>query len=183
MEETMSQPSTIVICKDTTKFNSSNDTATERVLGVAVPFLPVKEESTVVPHYTTIDEIREGVIALVESVIPLAKPILPPRTTPTKSTVRDEEEDSSVDTGSSSFLPYNERVKMHAEAAAAAEMNATASVQPENETTAEASRRRTQTRQQQPKSENEETRLAAKYAAIDDIGDRAFAILKDLEMI
>ena len=159
------------------KMNTNNDAATERVLGVAVPYLPITEENTAVPPYTTIENIREGVIALIESVIPLAKPILPPRTTPTKATVNDEEEDTTVDTGSSSFLPYNERVKMQTEAAAAAETNAKASVEVP-------SRRGTHTtRQQQPKSENEEAILAAKYAAIDDIGDRAFAILKDLEMI
>lgn len=35
----------------------------------------------------------------------------------------------------------------------------------------------------QPKSQSEESKLAARYASIDDIGDRAFAILKDLGMI
>mmetsp|Transcript_7643 Transcript_7643/g.18884 ORF Transcript_7643/g.18884 Transcript_7643/m.18884 type:complete len:547 (+) Transcript_7643:96-1736(+) len=35
----------------------------------------------------------------------------------------------------------------------------------------------------QPKSPAEESKLAAKYASIEDIGDRAFAILKDLHMI
>ena len=35
----------------------------------------------------------------------------------------------------------------------------------------------------QPKSPEEEARLAAKYAQIEDLGDRAFAILKDLRMI
>jgi hypothetical protein len=35
----------------------------------------------------------------------------------------------------------------------------------------------------QPKSPQEESKLAAKYAAIEDVGERAFTILKDLYMI
>ena len=35
----------------------------------------------------------------------------------------------------------------------------------------------------QPKSPQQEARLAAKYAAIDDLGERAYTILKDLDMI
>jgi len=35
----------------------------------------------------------------------------------------------------------------------------------------------------QPKSPEEEARLAKKYAAIEDIGERAYTVLKDLYMI
>ena len=36
---------------------------------------------------------------------------------------------------------------------------------------------------QQPRPPEEEARLAAKYAAIEDLGERAFAILVDLDMV
>ena len=38
-------------------------------------------------------------------------------------------------------------------------------------------------RRQQPKSSEEEAKLAAKYGAIEDLGERAYTILCDLNMV
>ncbi|KAG7365385.1 hypothetical protein IV203_038588 [Nitzschia inconspicua] len=111
---------------------------------------------------TTSDDLRESVLTLIETVellqeeTPAEEPIESPSDVSETIEIRAEEEEAT-------------------EAARKMEEETRQKEPTQEEIVAEA--------RKQPKSPEEEARLAAKYAAIADVGERAFTILKDLGMI
>ena len=248
---------------------NNNDLCNEVILAAAVPF---ESNPVLRKEFHTIDDVREGVLTLVESVAPMPKPTLPPLSsllssggsTTTTTTV-----DTTTATTETTFTPFNEQVmKSVNNAAAAADTTDTVkSVEDDNKTdsstipiptsssdeedddndydddeppqgsaaiatdtiaiknitatvattkaegddveedkeavtstTVESSSSLSSSsssvndtdtntdtdnalRRQQPKSSEEEAKLAAKYGAIEDLGERAYTILCDLNMV
>ncbi|OEU20264.1 hypothetical protein FRACYDRAFT_236337 [Fragilariopsis cylindrus CCMP1102] len=213
-----------------TKNENNNDLSNEVILAAAVPF---ESNPVLRKEFHTVDDVREGVLTLVESVAPMPKPTLPPLSSllssggsmTTTTTV-----DTTTATTETTFTPFNEQVMKSEDddndddddeppqgsAAIATDTiaikNITATVattkaegddveedkEAVTSTTVESSSslsspsssvNDTDTntdnalRRQQPKSSEEEAKLAAKYGAIEDLGERAYTILCDLNMV
>ncbi len=186
---------------------NKNKDETEVVARASIPYSnPPKE-------VTTTGDLREGVLVLVESVVPMPRPTIP------------EAKPVPVESEGETITPFNEQVvEMVAERGKeAGEMEDseseddkeeametsdnddsttkdTAEIEAEEEETdtsaasddtsedlsedsSESEELEGTQRRQQPRPPEEEAKLAAKYAAIEDLGERAFAILRDLGMV
>ena len=188
---------------------SDDDKEAEIRATISIPYcIPPKE-------VTTAEELREGVLFLVESVDPVPMPVTP------------REKEISTERAKDSITPFNEQVvemvaeleneaenlrniededsktplQMSEEASESGEdsttkttdVDAPSSSNVESETedkdgdetiiTKDSSKSDAELSRQQPRPPEEEARLAAKYAAIEDLGERAFAILVDLGMV
>lgn len=135
------------------------DDGTDGVMDVPIPF-PGGEA-------TTSDDLRDRVLTLIETVeVPVvAEPSM--------------DEHAELIEPETSTTEVKAEVQQESESPTAVEEEeeeATPAKEPSREERMEKAR-------QQPKSPQEESQLAAKYAAIEDVGERAFTILKDLYMI
>mmetsp|Transcript_7489 Transcript_7489/g.18357 ORF Transcript_7489/g.18357 Transcript_7489/m.18357 type:complete len:489 (+) Transcript_7489:60-1526(+) len=173
---------------------------TEILASAAIPYSnPPKEVRTT-------GELREGVLVLVESVTPMPMPAIPQAKpdsiesdgetiTPFNEQVvemvtereretaemednesKDDEEETTQTTEEDT--EQEPEVGSPPEATIESETKATSS----EESSGPEKVRDTLSRQQ-PLPPEEEAKLAAKYAAIEDLGERAFAILRDLGMV
>ena len=135
----------------------------EKIANVTIPY-----DSP--PHEVlTATELREGVLLLVESVDPMPAPVqsLP-------------NEISKTDTEVGINLPYSEQVMEQVNNLENKTAGDDLSLPIDTKTNVQAN---AGARLKQPRPAEEEAKLAAKYAAIEDLGERAFTILRDLEMI
>lgn len=135
----------------------------EKIANVTIPY-----DSP--PHEVlTATELREGVLLLVESVDPMPAPVQPLPI-----------EISKTDTEVGINLPYNEQVMEQVNNLENKTAGDDLSLPIDTKTNVQAN---AGARLKQPRPAEEEAKLAAKYAAIEDLGERAFTILRDLEMI
>lgn len=196
----------VAVTIDESKTQSDDDKQAEILVTTSIPYSSPPKE------VTTAENLREGVLLLVESVIPMPLPAIP---TEKKELMKNAEEP---------FKPFNEQVvEMVAELENEAEkttndededlkkplqMSEEVSKSDEDSTTKatdtdasdvesgpegedgdeliipeDSSKPDTVLSRHQPRPPEEEARLAAKYAAIEDLGERAFAILVDLGMV
>ena len=115
---------------------------------------------------TTADDLRESVLTMIESVeeqVVVAPPTVP-------------QEEASVPEPTTVVAPDEQKVEAEAE-------KEDKPIVAEVASGLTLSEEQIKERRKQPKSPEEEARLAAKYAAIEDLGERAYTILKDLAMI
>jgi hypothetical protein len=119
---------------------------------------------------TTAEDLRESVLTIMDSVeYPVPSLPLEDISVPVEDvvvTASSEEDTEGVSQEEQSVV-----VKQFKEAMSAGEEKPTLSAEAIKD------------RRRQPKSSDVEAKLAAKYAAIEDIGERAYTILKDLAMI
>jgi hypothetical protein len=229
--------------------NENGGSHDEIILAAAVPY---ESNPALRKEFHTIDDVREGVLTLVESVAPMPKPTIPlplslssGGTTTVDSTAdttftpfneqvmksvntADADADAAADAGTlvedngetdSSTIPIqtssldekddddDEEPSQDVAVAVTADTNdnditadvattkAEGDVEEDKEavtsTTVESSASasavndidKARRRRQQPKSPEEEAKLAAKYGAIEDLGERAYTILLDLDMV
>ena len=191
------------------KLKSDDDKEAEILATISIPYCnPPKE-------VTTAEELRDGVLFLVESVDPVPMPVIP------------QGKEISTERAKDSITPFNEQVvemvaeleneaenlreaededsrtplQMSEEASEsdedpsmkATDVDAPSSSNVESEPedkdgdetiiTKDSPKSDAELSRQQPRPPEEEARLAAKYAAIEDLGERAFAILVDLDMV
>lgn len=157
--------------------------------------------TVVVPYQTgdkssvgTVGELREAVLVLVESVDPLPAPEPVRASSESAATTTT----TSAATTAETIQPFNERVVREVtavlveedndgeEPGASTEEPGTIGDDDETGVAAAAAAACTSSSSRgtpQPRPPKEEAELAAKYAAIEGLGDRAFAILRDLGML
>jgi hypothetical protein len=137
------------------------------ILDVPIQFLDQKEAATA-------DDLRESVLNLVELVENL--PLVEPAKEPERAMAANEEPAKPMSKAKKEEPAEPVPVAAKAEPSPA-----------EKETTTKprvlSKEERVAQARQQPKSPKEEAELAAKYAAIEDLGERAYTILVDLGMI
>ena len=121
---------------------------------------------------STIDDLREAVLTLVES-------IEEPQPAPVEVVTVADEEAPEMD--STPVEPTLSRSAEPEPEPIAKEPEASSETVTSNEDAS--SQHSSADARKQPKSPEEEAKLAAKYAAIEDVGERAFTILKDLGMV
>ena len=154
--------------------------------------------TVVVPYQTgdkssvgTVGELREAVLVLVESVDPLPAPEPVRASSESAATTT-----TSAATTAETIQPFNERVVREVTAVLVEEDNdgeepgasteEPGTIGDDDETGVAAAAACTSSSSRgtpQPRPPKEEAELAAKYAAIEGLGDRAFAILRDLGML
>jgi len=179
----------------------NDDDPSESLLAIAIPY-GEGSANTKTMSVDTVDELREAVLLLVESVDPM------PLSAATMSSIAKTDDSSTVN--ADTFVPYNEQVVAAVNKLESKELD---SVETEDSSTTTSaieidesledvtkkppvvedeqehneplsiSMETTTRMNPQPKSPEEEAKLAAKYAAIEDLGERAFVILRDLNMI
>jgi hypothetical protein len=174
---------------------SDDDDELEVVATASIPYSNPPRE------VKTMGDLREGVLLLVESVDPVPMPVVPQAKevafkdseaeiiTPFNEQVMEmvtAQENEATDALESE--PEPEEPKSDESEADEAEPEEPETEEPDvptdesEEEESEENVSETPSRQQ-PKPHDEEAKLAAKYAAIEDLGERAFAILRDLGMI
>jgi hypothetical protein len=127
---------------------------------------------------TTADDLRESVLTMIESV---EEQIAVTPVAMSQEEISVPEKDSTETTTVVASEQKVEEVPGKEDEPVVVEVTAdtTTDVEEEQPLSAEIIKGR----RKQPKSPKEEARLATKYAAIEDLGERAYAILKDLAMI
>jgi len=129
---------------------------------------------------TSADDLRKSVLDLVESV-----ESVPEQKMATAPTEQMESIDSNVDESTPAVVAEVPPVESREESVTESSTEQPASAlekEKEPSSSSSSSVASIAEARKQPKSPEEEARLAAKYAAMDDIGERAYAILKDLGM-
>jgi hypothetical protein len=102
---------------------NENENNNEVILAAAVPF---ESNTALRKEFHTIDDVREGVLTLVESVAPMPKPALPPLSLSSGSTtIVDSTTADTTSTTETTFTPFNEQVMKSVNTAAAANTTAT----------------------------------------------------------
>lgn len=174
----------------TVQNNESENDEAEIVATATIPYGNPPMETK------TVGELRDGVLTLVESVVPMPMPVRPQATAVSKE-----------ESGDETITPFNEQVmemvnKLDEKTATISdgvvEKNAEKESSETEEDDVDLEEVKTITpekssmvseispgasRTQQPRPPDEEAKLAAKYAAIENLGERAFAILRDLGMV
>ena len=176
------------------------DKETEILASAAIPYSnPPKE-------VTTTGDLREGVLVLVESVTPMpmpdiaqAKPdsiesddetitpfneqIVEMVTERERQTSEMEDNESKDDEEETTEITEEDTEQEQEEDSAPEATIESETEATSSEDSSEPEKVRDTLSRQQPLPPEEEAKLAAKYAAIEDIGERAFTILRDLGMV
>jgi len=178
---------------------AKEDEPSETLSAVAVPYVRGTIDTNRI-EFPTANELREAVLVLVESVPPMPKPPAAKETSKTAeeftpfneqvvAVVTEAEERAKTKPGVSDSHSEEEDEKdddVEAEpVAAAAKMDEPPMKEVEDERDEDVPIPSTSTGRTyyRRKSPNEEAKLSEKYAAIEDLGERAYTILRDLNMI